>query len=157
METLKRFIAEHAFFENMPSDYLDVLVGCAANASFKKGQEIVKEGGRANAFYVVRSGKVGIEISNPGHKGVVIQTLGEGDVFGWEWLIPPHTWYLSARALEDTRALAFDGECLRTKSEENKAMGYELMKRFAQIIVVRLHHARLQIVDLAATPQVTIT
>ncbi len=153
METLKRFLLEHAFFQGMNPDHLDVIVGCASNAMFKMGDVILKEGEEANAFYVIRSGRVGIEIPYPGHGAMIIQTLGKGEVFGWEWLIPPHAWYLNAKAIEDTQALVFDGACLRNKCRQNKDMGYELMKRFAQIIADRLHSARKQILDLAQMPQ----
>ncbi len=153
MENLKRFLLEHAFFEGIEPHLLDIIVGCASNAMFKKGEVILREGDEANAFYVIRSGKVGIEIPYPGHGSMLIQTLGEGEVFGWEWLIPPHRWYLGARALEDAKVLVFNGACLREKCEENKDMGYEMMRRFSRIITQRLHSARKQILDLAQMPR----
>ncbi|TLM98114.1 Crp/Fnr family transcriptional regulator, partial [bacterium] len=52
--------------------------------------------------------------------------------------------------VELTRAIALDGKCLRAKSEEDHNLGYELLKRFSEIIVERLDATRLQLLDLYA-------
>ena len=53
-----------------------------------------------------------------------------------------------ARAIVLTRAVAFDGKCIRVKCEEKKDFGYELMQRFAQVIIDRLQKTRLQMLDV---------
>ena len=50
----------------------------------------------------------------------------------------------------DIRAIALDGKCLRTKCEENHDLGYEVLKRFAQIMEQRLEATRLQLLDVYA-------
>ncbi len=149
METLKSYLHDHVFFSGMYPECRETIAGCGRTARYKKGELIVKEGDEANYFFLIRLGKVGIEIPYPGHGALTIQTLDEGEVFGWEWLIPPHTWYLNAKALHDTVVYLFDGACLRNKCEQNKALGYAMTRQFAQIITKRLHSARLQILDLA--------
>jgi CRP-like cAMP-binding protein len=69
-------------------------------------------------------------------------------VLGWSWLFPPYRWHFDARALELTRAIALDGKCLREKCEEDHDLGYELVKRVAQIIMERLQATRLQLLDV---------
>ncbi|MGO9435171.1 MAG: hypothetical protein ACLP00_12890, partial [Terracidiphilus sp.] len=66
------------------------------------------------------------------------------------WLLPPFQWKFQARAVEDTRSIALDGKCLRTKCEENHDLGYEVLKRFAQIMEQRLEATRLQLLDVYA-------
>lgn len=151
METLERIIAEHPFFIGLEQYYANLLTGCAANVRFPQGTYIFKEGGEANDFYLVRSGKVALEIFAPQRKPIIIDTLGEGDILGWSWLLPPYHWKFHAHAIEETRAIALDGKCLRTKCEANHDLGYEVLKRFAQIIDHRLEAARLQLLDLYAT------
>jgi hypothetical protein len=56
-----------------------------------------------------------------------------------------------ARALELVRATAFDGACIRAKCEADPRLGYELLKRFAQIIGQRLQATRLQLLDVYGT------
>jgi len=150
METLERIIAEHPFFAGLESYYTGLLVGCGANVRFHPGTYIFKEGEEANEFYLIRSGRVALEVFAPQHKPVVIETLEEGDILGWSWLLPPYLWKFHAHAIQDTRAIALDGKCLRTKCEQNHDLGYEVLKRFAQIMERRLEATRLQLLDVYA-------
>jgi CRP/FNR family transcriptional regulator, cyclic AMP receptor protein len=150
METLERIIAEHPFFAGLESYYTDLLVDCASNVRFEAGAYIFKEGGAANEFYLIRSGKIALEIFAPPRRPIIVETLAEGDVLGWSWLLPPYHWKFHAHAVEGTRAIALDGQCLRTKCEHNHDLGYELLKRFAQIIDRRLEATRFQLLDVYA-------
>jgi CRP/FNR family cyclic AMP-dependent transcriptional regulator len=148
MQDLESILAEHRFLKGLSPSHLQELVSCASNVRFDAGQYIFHQGEEANTFYAVRQGKVALEIFVPGRGGVVIQDVGEGDILGWSWLIPPHRWRFDARAAELTRALAFDGVCLRRKCEEDHDFGYELLRRFSEVITQRLEATRLQILDV---------
>jgi CRP/FNR family transcriptional regulator, cyclic AMP receptor protein len=150
METLERIIAEHPFFAGLDNGFTKLMVGCASNVRFNAGTYILKEGDPANTFYLIREGKVAVEVLAPQHKPIIVSTLGVGEILGWSWLLPPFQWKFHARAVEDTRAIALDGKCLRTKCEENHDLGYEVLKRFAQIMEQRLEATRLQLLDLYA-------
>lgn len=151
MENLEKILAEHPFLQGLESHYLDLIVGCASNVKFDAGQFIFHEGEEANQFYVIRHGKVALEIFSPERGAIEIDTLEEGDVLGWSWLIPPYHWRFDARAVELTRAIALDGKCLRNKCEEDHDLGYQLLKRFAHIIEQRLQSTRLQLLDVYGT------
>ena len=150
METLERIIAEHPFFEGLEPAFMSLVVGCASNVRFKSGAYIFKEGDEANTFYLLREGKVALEIFAPQHKPIIVETLEAGEILGWSWLLPPYQWKFHAHALADTRAIAIDGKCLRNKCEENHDLGYELLKRFSGIIGLRLEAAILQLIDVYA-------
>ena len=150
METLERIIAEHQFFAGLEAEYIQLLVGCASNVRFDAGVYLVKEGQEANEFFLIRRGRVAVEIFAPQHKPTIVETLGEGEILGWSWLLPPYQWRFHARAVETTMAIALDGRCLRNKCEANHDLGYELLKRFAKIIERRLEAAHLQILDVYA-------
>ena len=147
-QTLEKIIAEHAFFADLESYYTSLLVGCASNVRFEAGQYLWREGEEANQFYLIRQGRVAIEIVPPHRKPIVVETIGEGEILGWSWLLPPYTWKYHARAVEATRAISLDGKCLRMKCEQNHDLGYEILKRFAQIINHRLDATRMQLVDV---------
>ncbi len=147
METLERIIAAHPFFAGLESYYLGLLVGCASNVRFEPGPYLFREGGEANEFYLIRAGKVALEVFAPQRKPIIVRTMGEGDVLGWSWLLPPYQWRFHARAVEDTRAFALDGKCLRGKCEQNHDLGYELLKRFARVIEEQVVAAHYQLVD----------
>ena len=148
MEDLEPILAAHPFFKGLDPTFLRAATGCASNVRFEEGSFIAHEGEDAEHFYLIRHGKVSLEIYAPNHGAVNIQTVEEGDIFGASWLIPPYRWRFDARALELTRAIAIDGKCLRKKCEENHDLGYEVMKRVVTVLSERLEAARLQLIDV---------
>jgi CRP/FNR family transcriptional regulator, cyclic AMP receptor protein len=148
MQTLEPILREHEFFADLPPGYLELLAGCAFNVRFAAGSFLFREGGQADTFYLIRHGKVAIEVSAPGRAPIIVQTVGPGGVVGFSWLFGPHSWQFDARAVELTRAVALDGACLRAKCEQDTRLGFDLMQRFAQVAVQRLQATRLQMLDV---------
>jgi len=148
MENLERILSEHPFVKGLEPRYLELVVGCAANTLFKEGEYLFHEGEEANNFYIIRHGKVAVELYTPERGAVIIDALEEGDILGWSWLIPPYHWHFDGRAIEQTRAIALDGKCLRGKCEKDHDLGYELLKRFANVMEDRLESTRMRLLDV---------
>jgi CRP/FNR family transcriptional regulator, cyclic AMP receptor protein len=148
MRTIDQVLGELPTFAGLDPGYLEFIAGCGANRVFEAGEHLAREGDPANSFFVIRHGRIALEVAAPGRGELMIATLGEGSVVGWSWLFPPHRWSFDARALEQTRTVAFDGACLRGKCEQDKSLGYELMQRFAAIMLERLQATRLQLLDV---------
>ncbi len=151
MKEIKELIQEHPFFAGLDAAFLDTLTGCASNTHFAPGEYLFHEGGPADHFYLLRSGRVRLETVVPGRAPVVLETIQTGEVIGWSWLFPPYLWQFDAVAAEAVRATAFDGKCLRGKCQENHDLGYELAMRSAQIMMQRLQATRLQLLDVYDT------
>ncbi|HEY6951977.1 MAG TPA: cyclic nucleotide-binding domain-containing protein [Bacteroidota bacterium] len=148
METLEPILADHPFFKDLEKKYLTLVTGCASNVRFDSGKFIFREGEEAHQFYLIREGKVSVEIFTPNRGHITLETLDEGNILGWSWLIPPYQWHFDARVVEPTRAIALDGKCLRKKCEDDHDFGYEFLKRFSHIMEQRLSSARIQLLDL---------
>jgi CRP/FNR family transcriptional regulator, cyclic AMP receptor protein len=148
IHSFEKVLAEHPFFKDLSSPHLDTVVGCVANVVFQPGEFIFREGQPADLFFVVREGKVAVEVFVPNKGPVTIETIEGGEMLGWSWLFPPYKARFDARALNAVRALSLDGACLRTKCEKDPALGYELLKRFAELVVSRLEATRMQLLDL---------
>ena len=114
----------------------------------ERADTLFREGEEANQFYIIRGGKVALQVYSPGKGSIIIDTLTEGDILGWSWLIPPYQWRFDAVASELTRAIALDGLCLRNKCESDHDLGYELLKRFTSIVDSRLESTRLRLLDM---------
>src|SRR6516162_3011519 len=151
VHTLEKIIADHPFFGNLEASYTSLLVGCASNVRFDAGKYILREGEEANEFYLIRHGRVAIEINPPHRRPIIVDTVAEGEILGWSWLLPPYAWRFHARAETAILAIVLDGKCLRAKCEQNHDLGYELLKRFSQIMNRRLDATRLQLLDVYAT------
>ena len=148
METLGPILSEHPFVKGLDPKQIELITGCASNVRFEDGQIIFREGEEANHFYIIRQGQVTLQIYTPGRGSIIIDTLSDGDVLGWSWLIPPYQWRFDAVASLLTRAIALDGKCLRTKCEADHDLGYELLKRFSSIVEQRLESTRLRLLDM---------
>ena len=146
--TLDGILAEHPFAKDLKDEYLQLMAGCASNVRFEAGQFIFHEGEAADQFYLIREGKIALEIFAAQRGPLTILTLESGDVLGWSWLFPPYRWKFDARAVQLTRALALDGKCLRTKCEEDHDLGYELLKRFVLVVEQRLQATRFQLLNV---------
>ena len=141
-------LARHPFFAGLDAQALDLLSGCAANMRFKPGDYLAREGDPADHFHIIRSGRISVEIGIPGRGPHMLQTLGEGEVLGWSWLVPPHRWHFDARAIDPVRAIGLDAECLRAKCDDDHRLGYRLLSRFAGAMAKRLKAARIQLMDV---------
>ncbi len=151
-QSLEPLLHGHKFFAGLEPAHLALIVGCAANEVFPAGSFLFREGEPAQTFYLIREGRLALEIATPGGGSsvgaLVVQTLGEGDVAGFSWLIEPHRWEFDGRVVERVRAVRMDGTCLRDKCDEDPRLGYELMRRFARLAANELQATRLQLLDV---------
>ncbi len=137
---------DHPFLKSLRPEHLKILGENALPAHFEAGEMIFREGEIANRFYLIKSGRVALESKTPGGT-VLIDQLGEGDVLGWSWLFPPYFWRLDARALETTEAMFFYGTRLREQCEDDHDLGWELMRRLAEVVIRRMQATRRQLVQ----------
>jgi len=149
--SLETIIKEHPFFKGLAEPYVKLVAGCVTNARFDPGQMVFRTGEAADHFYIIRQGRVGLEIWSAERGPITMQTFGNDDVFDWSWLFPPYRWQFDARALELTRVFALDAKCLRDKCDKDHDFGYEMMKRFSTIMIDRLEATRIQLLDLYKT------
>ncbi len=151
MQTLDELLADHPFFVGLDRQTLVLLAGCATNVHFRPGDYLFHQEGPADRFYVLRRGRVQLEVASPGEAPMVLETYERNDVLGWSWLIPPYRCEADAQATEDADAIAFDGVCLRGKCDADPALGYELLKRTAGDMHARRFAALARLLDLYGT------
>ena len=148
MTTLKSLLAEQSFYKGLNENHLELLAECATNVTFEAGQSIIEEGQPADKFYLISYGKVAVQVFTEGRGSLTLETLQEGEVLGWSWLVAPYRWRFDAKAMTLTRAIAFDAKRLREKLDQNHGLGYELLKRFVPVIAGRLEATRFQLLDV---------
>ena len=83
---------------------------------------------------------------------MIIQTLGPGDLVGLSWLFPPHRWNWRARAIGDSRLIAFDAVEVRRQCQENRDLALEVYQAVADEAASRLHSTRIRLLDLYSLP-----
>lgn len=147
MKDIAELLRKHPFTEGLEDEVIALIGGCAKNVVFQAKEYVFREGENAQYFYLIRHGTIALEMFVPGRGAFTFLTVKSGEIVGVTWLIPPYRWSYDARAVELTRAIAFDAQCLREKCELDHHVGYEMMKRFVPPLIERLQAARLQSMD----------
>ena len=148
MRTIDEEITDSPIFAGLERSYLELIAGCAQNVHVPGDTLLLREGEPADVFYLIRKGRVALEVNSPARGALLIETLASGDAVGWGWLFEPYRWQIDGRTTEPSDLISFDGACLRGKVEEDHELGYQLMKRFAADAVDRLQATRLQLLDV---------
>ncbi len=148
VDSLEKVLREHPFLHGMSDEHIQMLVGCASNRRFSESEFLTREGASADILYLVRVGKVALEIRIPQGGGLRFETVQDGDILGWSCFLPPYRWRFDARAIAPVRTLALDAECLRRKLEEDHEFGFQILKRLTLKIEARFQAARYQLLDV---------
>ncbi len=148
MKKIVDILGEHPFFKGLEHADLDFIAGCAKNVVFHEQQIIARQGDPANEFYLIREGQVAVTIDRPAMQPFIFYTLSANDILGLSWLIPPYQWTVSVQAVHTTRAIAIDGACLRKKCARDTRLGFDLMQRLVQVLVVREEATRMHLLDI---------
>ena len=143
-------VARTGVFGALTTEHRDQLMSLAREVSFDVDERIFDEGGKADRFWIIRTGTVALDIRVPGRPAAVIERLGVGELLGWSWLVPPHHWYLGAHATSPVRAYEFDATVVRELCEKNPELRHELWTYVAEVIGSRLRSARVRLLDLYA-------
>ena len=144
---LHRSIVEHPFLAGLPPKFCDFFCESASLQRFASNQQIFHEGEAADHFFLILSGKVGLETFVPGSGMTDIQTLGVGAALGWSWLFPPHRWHFTATTLAPTELISFEAAALRARAAENRDFRDELLVRMVRTLLQRLESTRMRLID----------
>ena len=151
MQTMEEVLGSHPFFAGLNADAMRLIAGCASNVHFAEGEFLFEEGHEANQFWVIRRGRVAMQMESPGRGAIVTDTMDEGEMVGWSWLVPPYRFFADGRAVTPVSATALDGACLRGKCEADPELGYQLLKRVTSVMYQRLQSTRIRLLDLYGT------
>lgn len=145
-------LGKHPFMDGLSPELVEQMTQFVKGIKTWDSDEVMfRAGGAADDCYLIRSGEVALEVYSPGSGSRIIQTVAGGKVLGWSWLFSPYRWAFDARVLTPVEAIVLDGEMMRGNISDNHPLGFEIMTRFAQIIVGRLQATRLQLLDLYAS------
>ena len=145
-------LAEHAFLRGMTGHQLATLARACWVAPLRAGHRLFEEGGTAQRFWLLQSGQIALDLHAPGRTGLIVETLGPGDLVGLSWLVPPYQWQFGATAVQDTVALELNAIAVRAACEEDPVLGYDVLRRVMSAASSRLYATRVRLLDLYGGP-----
>ncbi|MEU8712485.1 cyclic nucleotide-binding domain-containing protein [Streptomyces sp. NPDC048663] len=134
----------------LPREHRERLMSAAREVSFPQGARLFEEGARADRFWIIRTGRVELDMHVPGRRAAVIENLGHDELIGWSWLFAPHVWHLGAGATTPVRAYEFDAVAVRSMCEDDPRLGNALRSWVGQVLAHRLRATRTRLLDLYA-------
>ncbi|MEV0444700.1 cyclic nucleotide-binding domain-containing protein [Streptomyces spectabilis] len=134
----------------LPDDHRARLLRVAREVTIPQDTRLFEEGGRADRFWVVRSGTVTLDMHVPGRRSPVIESIGFDELVGWSWLFPPYVWQLGAVATTPVRAYEFDATAVRALCESDPRLGAAVGQWVGKVLAHRLQSARTRLLDLYA-------
>ncbi|MFE1443520.1 cyclic nucleotide-binding domain-containing protein [Streptomyces sp. NPDC058739] len=140
--------AAAGFLAALPLEHRGPLMALARDAVIPGTTRMFEEGGRADRFWIVRSGTVALDVQVPGRGRAVVETVGAGALLGWSWLCPPRLWHLGAETRDPVRAWEFDADAVRELCAGHPALGLALVTAVAGTIGDRLRATRTRLLDL---------
>lgn len=136
--------ASHDFLAGLSERHRMILASGVRPFTASAGEYLAHEGAKSHALFLIQSGHVTLSTTVPGRGEVPILTVGPGEIVGWSWLLPPHRWQFDCRAADEVKGLAFDGEWLRERCEQDYELGYHLLKKLLAVVAGRLAATRLK-------------
>jgi CRP-like cAMP-binding protein len=124
------------------------LMALAEPFQFKAGQDIIGEGDPSLYLYIVKSGRVAVEMDLPSKGRCMIRTGDAGEMFSWSALVEPRLATAAVRAMEDTEAFGIKGGVLMDECRKDYELGFELYRALTEVIAGRLNATRLQLVNV---------
>ncbi|GAB1692664.1 Crp/Fnr family transcriptional regulator [Krasilnikovia sp. M28-CT-15] len=151
-QTTLALLMEHPFLAGMATTWLERLSSYGHPAYRPPGFRLFHEDRPADRFWLLRSGRVALDIHVAGRGDVVIETISAGSVVGWSWLFPPYRWHFGAVATEPMHAVEFGAAGVRRLRDEDAELARDLDQRFMMIMLDRLQAARGRLAELYGYP-----
>jgi CRP/FNR family cyclic AMP-dependent transcriptional regulator len=139
-------LRKHPFVQGFEAPQVDKLAALAKEVRFDPDQIIFREGDECSEFYLIVSGRVGLEIAAP-NRTFRVETLAAGDELGWSAILAGKGKHFQARVLAPVEALAFEGPDLMALCRADPALGLNLMIALLGVVSERLQFTRLQVLD----------
>jgi len=144
IEVLKRSDIFHYLDENE----LRVIEKMCTPEVFEAGTTICKQDREENKIYVIEEGLVSILLELGPTDKRQIQAASNFECIGWSATVPPFHCTATAKALERTKALSFDGKELRNLIYTNPKLCAEIAGGVAYVISQRLRASFTQLMGV---------
>jgi CRP-like cAMP-binding protein len=133
---LKKF----KLFVGLDDEDLGRLTPLAHEQSLAEGTICFRQGTPASEVHLCRSGKVNVVFQHFEAPTIYVKidTISEGDAFGWSALVEPYHYTSSAISAEETEEIYFRREELFELFDQIPRIGYIFMKNLGALISSRV-------------------
>jgi CRP-like cAMP-binding protein len=132
--TTQKFLKDLPFFKGLSQGDLDGLVGAARTRDYKRQEQMVHQGDKADRLFVVLSGWVKLSRQTGEGDEAVIALFTRGDVFAEAAIFNGTTYPYTAEAAEDARLIELPAAMLKEKAAKNPEILRRVMESMSREI-----------------------
>jgi len=150
-----------SIFEGLTDSQLDKIASLCKEQIHVAGALVCKEEDPAEQLYILREGKVALEMGvrlwpEQRIREMTIETLSPGEPFALSALTESAVLTMSARAIDRSRVIALDADDLRRLMDVDHEMGHQIGQSLADLIASRLKDTRLKLTELLGQSQIAL-
>ncbi len=131
------FLQTSPIFKGIKAEEFETISFIVDDVTIPNKHHLFKEGAAARSLFIIRDGEIEI-VKESGSSAVVLNTLGEGDIFGEMAVIRETTRFSSAIARGHTSLWTISRDKLDTLRRKDPALWGSLMYNIAGILADRL-------------------
>ncbi len=146
LEVLKRT----PFVRELDDEQLKVIADMCHEEVYEVGECLAKQGRSSESLYLIEDGLVGIYLEVGPMTQRMLQAASNYEVVAWTAMLPPYRARATAKAIETTKVLSFNGKELVELCEKNPVIGNKVHRGLASLIAVRLQNAFAQLMGVTA-------
>jgi CRP-like cAMP-binding protein len=147
METIE-VLRRSDIFHYLDDEELRIVAKMGSPKVFEAGTIICKQDKEGEYIYVIEEGLVSIILELGRTDKRQIQTAANFECFGWSATVPPFRCVATAKTLERTKVIAFNGMELRNLIYTNPKLCAEVAGGVAYVISERLRAAFTQLMGV---------
>jgi signal transduction histidine kinase len=148
-----------SIFEGLTDSQLERIAEICREETHPAGSLIIEEGEPAERLYVLREGRVALEMGvrmwpERRVRQMRVETLNAGQPFGLSTLTDSDLRTMSARAVDRCRSITLGEQDLRRLMDSDPVMGYEINAGLSNVLAERLRYTRLSLTEFLGQSQV---
>ena len=147
MDTIE-VLRKSDLFRGLNDEQLRVLEKMATPCVFEPGTIINKQGTKLDNVYLIEEGLVAILLELGPLSERQLQAASNFEILGWSAMIEPHISTATAKAIEKTKVLAFNGKKLCDLCLTKPELGCIICRAVAHVLATRLHSAYNQLLGV---------
>jgi len=124
--------------QNLTDEELEKILPITKHHEFKAEDVLFNEGDKAGTLYMLKRGKILLEVDISEIISISLGSVKPGFSFGWSALISDSTYTSGAICSEPCEVLTVPGKEFQDLLNQDHTVGYHIMTGLAQIISSRL-------------------
>jgi CRP/FNR family cyclic AMP-dependent transcriptional regulator len=137
-------LAQASLFEGLTEEQLKAIADICEEVTCQHGEVLFWESDPAEWLYILLEGEINIfaKLSSRPER-VTLSVLNQPyQTLAWSGLVAPNVYTASALCESDCRLVGIDGQALMELLEQDKEIGFVVMRRIAELISSRMRNTR---------------